>query len=353
MTAPKKPTAMPRNNSTAGYAGESGTGPTGATGTTDGSVGLEPTGSRLGFREFLQAEANESVGNTARAAEAAPGGRVGDLELSPQMGVNYEQAPVTDESQLLDAWYGSFASPATRSLILRQKLSGEPLTEVVIGTDDRQQITGTGAYPWRAICSLLITAADGARYIGTGWFAGPRLVVTAGHCVFMRDHGGWVRSIDVIPGRNGATQPYGTRTGTIFRSTKGWTEQNNRDFDYGAILLTGGSALGSQTGFFGLGVRSDAELRSYNVNVSGYPGDKPVGTQWWMARQVDSVTAQTIVYQLDTAGGQSGAPVWVFLNNTRVAVGVHTNGAPSGNSATRITQAVSNNLIQWKNEAGT
>ncbi len=43
------------------------------------------------------------------------------------------------------------------------------------------------------------------------------------------------------------------------------------------------------------------------------------------------------------------APVWVKVGNSRYAVGVHTNGLVSGNSATRIVQPVFNNIQAWKN----
>ena len=44
-------------------------------------------------------------------------------------------------------------------------------------------------YPWRVHASLLITAADGSNWIGTGWFVSPRVLVTAGHCVFIKGSG--------------------------------------------------------------------------------------------------------------------------------------------------------------------
>ena len=47
--------------------------------------------------------------------------------------------------------------------------------EIVIGTDDRIQITDTSSYPWRVHASLRITAADGTLYSGTGWFIGPHI----------------------------------------------------------------------------------------------------------------------------------------------------------------------------------
>jgi V8-like Glu-specific endopeptidase len=79
-----------------------------------------------------------------------------------------------------------------------------------------------------------------------------------------------------------------------------------------------------------------------------YPGDKPSGTQWFPARKATLVTPRTIIYNIDTAGGQSGAPVWRFLNGQRHVVGIHTNGSQLGNSATRIVTAVFNNIKAWK-----
>jgi len=303
-------------------------------------------------------DADLSVSNEREARmEALEQPRVGDRELAAPRSLMQLQAreaayEEADESMLLDAWYATFAPPALRAFVQREKAEGRLAPEVVIGPDDRVRITATTQFPWRSICSLLITAGDGSRWIGTGWFAGPRLVVTAGHCVFMRNQGGWVRSIEVIPGRSATQRPYGSRVATSFRSVQGWTQNQDRNYDYGAILLTGGAALGNQVGWFGFATRSDSELNSYILNLSGYPGDKPVGTQWWHAQRTQSVAARTIVYQTDTAGGQSGAPVWLSLNGARYALGIHTNGANSGNSATRIVQPVFNNLQNWKNEAG-
>ena len=80
--------------------------------------------------------------------------------------------------------------------------------ETVHGPDDRVKITSTSVYPWRAHASLLITARDGSMWIGTGWFIGPHTLMTAGHVVYIKNSGvagrdGFVRSIKVMPGRNG------------------------------------------------------------------------------------------------------------------------------------------------------
>jgi V8-like Glu-specific endopeptidase len=257
-----------------------------------------------------------------------------------------------DETTALPAFYAAYSSAASRSLLMAARSEARATPEVVIGTDDRVRVMATTTYPWRSICSLLITAADGTRWIGTGWLAGPRLVVTAGHCVYIHDHGGFARSVTVIPGRNAAAEPYGRSTQSDLRTVVGWASLRNSEYDYGAILLRNGSAFGARVGSFGFAAYADSDLRGKLANLSGYPGDKPTGTQWYHALGIKGVSARRLVYDIDTAGGQSGAPVWRRTGSSRIAVGIHTNGASSGNSATRIVVPVRNNIVAWRTAAG-
>ena len=221
--------------------------------------------------------------------------------------------------------------------------------ETVHGPDDRVQITATRNYPWRAHCSLRIVAADNSLWIGTGWFIGPRLLVTAGHVVFIKNSGvqgrdGWVKSIDAVPGRNGSQQPFGASKSTHFHSVRGWTEDGDEKFDYGAIVLA--DPLGDQTGWFAFAAYAD--VTGFRGNISGYPGDKPAGTQWYDSRVIDSSTDRKIFYDIDSFGGQSGAAVYRILNGQRTAFGIHAYGGARVNSATRINRFVFDNLAAWK-----
>ena len=92
-----------------------------------------------------------------------------------------------------------------RHLVVKGK-SGPLLSpfETVIGRDERVRILDTELPPWRMICALRMRGPSGAGAIGTGWFIGPRTVLTPGHCVFSRMFfGGWASTIEVIPGLNG------------------------------------------------------------------------------------------------------------------------------------------------------
>ncbi|MGB5953584.1 MAG: trypsin-like peptidase domain-containing protein [Ornithinimicrobium sp.] len=223
--------------------------------------------------------------------------------------------------------------------------------ETVHGQDNRIQIQGTGNYPWSAHASLLITARDGSRWIGTGWFIGPHTLATAGHVVYIKNSGvpgrdGFVRSVQVMPGRNGSMLPFGSATTSRVRTVSGWASSGNPDYDYGAILLN--TDLGNRTGTFGFGAYSDSTLRSSWINISGYPGDKPSGTQWYHWNRVAAVSSRRVSYDIDTAGGQSGSAVYRIVNGGRYGVAIHAYGGSVTNSGTRITRPVFDNLVAWK-----
>ncbi|MEM9836356.1 MAG: serine protease [Bacteroidota bacterium] len=248
---------------------------------------------------------------------------------------------------LLPAYLGSYDQDDSAG-----NASSEKAAEVVIGRDDRRRITNTAAYPWRAVCSLLIRTKTGKTFIGTGWFIGPRTVMTAGHCVYMHKEGGWAKSITVTPGRNAGAKPYGSVTSSSFRSVTGWTTNGpNHEYDYGCITLPANQRLGARTGWFGFAYMGDRSLKGKYLNSMGYPGDKPYGTMWYHHSRVKRLTSRKVYYTIDTAGGQSGSPVYYIKDGKRYAVGIHAYGSQSGNSATRINKGVFNLMKRWKNLA--
>jgi V8-like Glu-specific endopeptidase len=206
-----------------------------------------------------------------------------------------------------------FRAPLTKLRDIGEASFGvpPPHEELVHGPDDRVQITNTSVYPWRLHASLLITAADNSLWIGTGWFIGPHTLMSAGRVVYIKNSGvpgrdGWVKKIQVMPGRNGSQLPFGSVTSTNLRSVAGWFNNGDENFDYGAIIIP--TNLGNTVGWLGFGVYSDADLVASTGNISGYPGDKPTGTQWYNSHKIASVSARKGYYDIDTAGGQSGSP---------------------------------------------
>ena len=239
----------------------------------------------------------------------------------------------------------------------------------VLGDDERSHVADTGAAPWRIVCHLAVEGRF-RSVVGTGWFAGPRTIVTAGHCVFDTKMGGLAKRIRVSPGmRDGDTSAFGSIEATRFTAAPAWLERGDADFDIGVIQLDavpGQADPGDRLGWFGVASLRDAELRDAMVNVSGYPMDKPqprnggmAGTQQWHARnRIVRVTDRRLLYEADTAAGQSGGPAYIIdePGGTPMVVGIHAygiEGTPGGtvNSAPRITPEVMQLIQQWIDES--
>ncbi len=225
--------------------------------------------------------------------------------------------------------------------------------ETVCLPDERQQVQDTTKTPYSINCQLVITMAGGQQAIGTGWLLGPRLVVTAGHCVHEGAGGAFFESVEVIPGMNGPVRPFGSQIAmkAQLRASDEWKTGGSMALDYGAIILSAPfqSQSGATPGNLSVQILPDASLNARNVFLSGYPGDKNFGSQWEDSDPIHGVESQRLRYMLDTFGGQSGSAV-VPVGES-FAVGIHNYGG-CPNRCTRITTDVKENLDGWLVESG-
>lgn len=230
---------------------------------------------------------------------------------------------------------------------------GEAVSESVIGVDSRYRIyPSQSGHPERAIGLITFKQGSGS-YICTGWMIGKDTVATAGHCVHSGGSSGvWSTDVLFYPGRDAASSPYGSCSAKRLYSVSGWTSNKSANYDYGAIKLN--CSIGNTTGWFGFFWQT-ASLTGLPVQVSGYPGDKPSGTHWSGSGDIEVSETYKTRYKIDTAGGQSGGPVFQTDREGSYCTGpcvntIHAYGLSAGrNSGTRIRQAVYNNLINWRN----
>jgi glutamyl endopeptidase len=152
------------------------------------SYGQNITSAEQGFMQqesFYPQLSETEVEDVEGVAMLRPG--EGDKEVSNRLETEsaeteniFEEAGFAaplQQSEPMDALFASYTE-----LIPKRETQ---LREVIIGADNRVRVFATTSYPWRAVCSLKITAKDNSKWIGTGWLVGPRTVITAGHCVFM------------------------------------------------------------------------------------------------------------------------------------------------------------------------
>ncbi|WP_406854407.1 trypsin-like peptidase domain-containing protein [Alsobacter sp. KACC 23698] len=265
------------------------------------------------------------------------------------------------------------ANPPPLSDLVRRRLvtgkSARPLfrpessgLESVLDADERTRIVNTSESPWRMVCALSIDSEWGT-YVGTGWFVAPTTLITAGHCVFDRNQmNGWARRIAVTPARDRELTPFGSAVSTRFSTVDRWLSDQDPDFDIAAIhldepMLTDPSAV------FRVGALTDEELVDYMINVSGYPGTPGGGQElYWAKNRIRAVTPRRIFYDVDTSGGQSGGPAYIFREGEiqPIVVGIHAyglGGTPASmnmrvNSAPRIIPAVVDQIEHWCQNGG-
>ena len=217
----------------------------------------------------------------------------------------------------------------------QQQGFGTPVLSLVVGTDDRVQVSDTDEFPFSAIAWLGLYSESGVP-VGncTGTFIGPDVVLTAGHCLYSQDFGGWVGEVDVIPGRDSDVYPYGIAFAENWWVPDTWVlGADNALYDWGIIKMPD-STMGKAVGWFTVAslTTETLERSDFTPAIIGYPGDKPLGTMWGdLTDAFLLVDTDFLWYDIDLWSGQSGSAI--FSRNVDewfqlYVVGIHTSSFP-------------------------
>ncbi len=117
-------------------------------------------------------------------------------------------------------------------------------------------------------------------------------------------------------------------------------------YDYGIIVLD--NPLGDKTGYLGMGVSSNSELRNASILVVGRGGDKPARSLWRSRGRVGDIHPHYFMHNADQVGGNSGGPIFNAYNTNKIIALAnfgdgrqHVNGGyPNG--GLRITHGIVN-----------
>lgn len=154
----------------------------------------------------------------------------------------------------------------------------------------------------------------------------------SGHCVHSGGPGGTpTSSMTFAPGRNGGSNPYGTCPVTQLATTSQWLNSANANHDWGMGQLN--CNVGNTVGWLGYRSLSTNALLNRLIEVRGYPGDKASGTMWTMQDRIRFLSGNnlSVHYRADTAGGQSGSPVYepTGCGGGPCGLAIHSYGCPN------------------------
>ena len=223
----------------------------------------------------------------------------------------------------------------------------------VFPPDDRQKVTSTSSFPWRTICKLYITAQNGSRYIGSGAIIDNFHVLTCGHCVYLHDAGGWANEIKVVPGKNNYDEPFGHAYVTYMRSYTGWTQSEMVEHDWAVLTLD--RSIGIFTGWMGRQTAdSSSSIYTGLLNTAGYPGDLDYGeSMYFVGDNGDRANEYNHWFWMDSAGGQSGSPIWIYDGENRYILSILAYeyvGGVDANFGTRLNSNKYDQINTWLND---
>jgi len=231
----------------------------------------------------------------------------------------------------------------------------------VIGADTRTTVAYTDytKYPWRAVGTILSKKTNTAGFC-TATLIGPRLAITAGHCVYNKDTNSWNWNTWFSPGHRGTGSdrfPNGTPRQVIgLYSFEGWSEDENTQHDVGFLILADAANTAS-LGWFGFSdMWSAGDHEGITATTLQYPGwsftcaDSPDASGQCMAFQyrgtgtVADSCGNKLAHNVDTNKGSSGSPFYRWYDGGRYIIGPHTNGLGSvcglqRNAATILTDS--------------
>ena len=193
---------------------------------------------------------------------------------------------------------------------------------------------------------------------GTGVLIASDIVLTAAHNIYDYTKPARAKypSIKFIPGANGKEAPFGEIDVEEVYAPETYIHHKDSALcseDYALLFLK--VAVGIETGFFGLHIASEELLKSRQISVVGYPGDKLADKegmleQWGEKTIVDSFDHKNehISYHVNASLGQSGSGV-IYEDDKGdfYVIGVHLNKGHHLSSACWLTKDRFDLIHKW------
>lgn len=210
----------------------------------------------------------------------------------------------------------------------------------VIGDDDRVVVGNTQSFPFNTLVFASFSQ-NGSGYRATGFLVSPYAALTNGHVVYDQGSSSWSTGMNIYPAQyvnaSSVVRPYGGRAASFLSTNTDYTSgSSDARYDYGAIKFD--EPFSEITTYMPLQFGFDMDSNSITLNNAGYPGAAQGSSTnaLWYDNDLSSTDTSTYVarYFMDTSGGNSGGPVWIYNGTDRAVVAIHCCGwggtAPNG-----------------------
>lgn len=181
----------------------------------------------------------------------------------------------------------------------------------IIERDDRVPVDGVDELPYRAIGHIYARWGF-IGFTGTGVLVGPNEVLTAAHCVYREEYGGWAEELTFTPARTNGYAPYGTAGAIRFITPREYVQQKRQSADIALVTLD--RAIGDETGWMRVAL-AGFDPTYLAVDSAGYPADKEGQRMYVIAGSTGALMQDTLRIDLDATFGQSGSPIWIYDPN--------------------------------------
>ena len=205
------------------------------------------------------------------------------------------------------------------------------------------RILNTNIFPYRQTCRVIAQTENNTTFFGSAAIVGPKVVLTAAHCVFdVNNNKAKLLNWKIQPGYNYG-DVYGPQCGwDKVYYTKNWMQDDDAEYDWAICVLE--QDVGSVGSLIAQSYSSNSEIENETATVLGYPVQQKYGFSgdYQYKSGGDKIVKayeNYFTYNGFICEGFSGGPI---LRSDNVMIGIQARFRDTTSYGIRISQDIVN-----------